>query len=62
MPRLAQSTENKLVNHVARVLEMVARLENHGVHVRMITGERLGYVVYEDEYQLVAEPFASRRR
>jgi len=48
--------------HIARIREMVAMLENHGVHVRMITGERLGYVVYEDEYQIVAEPFADRRR
>jgi hypothetical protein len=26
--------------------------------VRTIKAKRVGYVVYEDEYQIVAEPFA----
>ena len=43
--------------HVARVREIVAILENHGVRVRMIKADRVGYVVYEDEHQVVAEPF-----
>ena len=43
--------------HIARIREMVAILENHGVRVRMIKTERVGYVVYEDEHQVVAEPF-----
>jgi hypothetical protein len=33
-------------------------LESCGVVVEMITTERPGFVVYEDEYQVVAEPFA----
>jgi hypothetical protein len=37
---------------------MVAILENHQVPVQMLKAERVGYVVYEDEYQIVAEPFA----
>ena len=44
--------------HIRRVREFVAILENHGVNVRMIKSERVGYVVYEDEHQIVAEPFA----
>ena len=44
--------------HIRRVREFVAILGNHGVNVRMIKSERVGYVVYEDEHQIVAEPFA----
>src|SRR5439155_15969582 len=44
--------------HIARIREMVAILENHGVRVRMIKTERVGYVVYEDQHQVVAEPFS----
>ena len=34
-----------------------AILENHGVSVNVQRAERPGYIVYEDEYQVVAEPF-----
>ncbi|HEX5410448.1 MAG TPA: hypothetical protein VFZ27_01145 [Terriglobia bacterium] len=44
--------------HIARVREISAILENHGVPVRMIKSDRVGYVVYEDEHQIVAEPFS----
>jgi len=44
--------------HIARIREMVAILDNHGVRVRMIKTERVGYVVYEDQHQVVAEPFS----
>jgi hypothetical protein len=43
--------------HLARVRDLVAILEHHGVTVQMLKTDRVGYVVYEDEYQLVAEPF-----
>jgi hypothetical protein len=44
--------------HIAYIREMAAILENHGVPVRMIKAERVGYVVYEDEHRVVAEPFS----
>jgi hypothetical protein len=44
--------------HLARVRELAAILDNHGVPVRTLKARRVGYVVYEDEYQIVAEPFA----
>jgi len=44
--------------HIAQMRSLVAILEQHGVRVRMISTERVGYVVYEDEYQVTAEPFA----
>jgi len=46
--------------HLAWAWWMVAILENHQVPVHLLKAERVGYVVYEDEYQIVAEPFAER--
>ena len=43
--------------HLNYVRELVAILQNHGVIVQLLKTERVGYVVYEDEYQIVAEPF-----
>lgn len=44
--------------HILRIREIAAILENHGVPVRMVKSDRVGYVVYEDEHQIVAEPFS----
>lgn len=44
--------------HISKVLEMAAIVEAHGVRVTKLESERIGYVVYEDEFQIVAEPFA----
>jgi len=33
-------------------------LEKYGHPVTMLTETRVGYVVYEDEFQVVAEPFS----
>ena len=46
--------------HIARIREMVVILENHGISVRMIKSERVGYIVYEN--QVVAEPFSDSLR
>jgi hypothetical protein len=43
--------------HIARIWEMVRILERNGIYVKKIITDRPGYVVYEDEWQLVAEPF-----
>jgi hypothetical protein len=43
--------------HLERVREIVEILRNHDVGVEVITTDRPGYVVYEDEWQLAAEPF-----
>ena len=44
-------------DHVARAQHLRVVLEAHGYHVSMLREERLGYVVYEDEHQVIAEPF-----
>jgi len=43
--------------HIARIWEMVQILERNGIYVKKIKTDRPGYLVYEDEWQLVAEPF-----
>ncbi|HUH84044.1 MAG TPA: hypothetical protein VLX85_05515, partial [Stellaceae bacterium] len=43
--------------HVARMRELQRVLEKHGVAVEVLTTERPGYIVYEDEFQVAAYPF-----
>jgi hypothetical protein len=43
--------------HIARIWEMVQILERNGVYVKKIRTDKPGYVIYEDDWQLVAEPF-----
>lgn len=48
----AESTE-----HISRIWEMVHILERNGIYVKKIRTDKPGYVIYEDGWQLVAEPF-----
>jgi hypothetical protein len=48
--------------HIQRARELASLLEQYDVRVTMLTTDRPGYVVYEDEHQLVAEPFAETLR
>jgi hypothetical protein len=43
--------------HISRIWEMVQILERNGIYVKKIRTDRPGYVIYEDQWQLVAEPF-----
>jgi hypothetical protein len=45
------------VEHIERMRELVAILEEHGVHVEILQTDRPGYIVYEDEFQITAEAF-----
>jgi hypothetical protein len=36
---------------------MVRVLERHGIYVKKIKTDKPGYLVYEDDWQVVAEPF-----
>ena len=42
--------------HISRIWEMVQILERNGIYVKKIRTDKPGYVIYEDEWQLVAEP------
>jgi hypothetical protein len=48
--------------HVARAHEVVALLAEHHVASRMLRTRRPGYVVYEDAFQVAAEPFRPELR
>jgi hypothetical protein len=43
--------------HISRIWEMIHILERNGIYVKKFRTDKPGYVIYEDEWQLVAEPF-----
>jgi hypothetical protein len=43
---------------ISRMHQLKDILGRHGHHVTMIHATRVGYVVYEDDLQVIAEPFA----
>ena len=43
--------------HIAKMREFQEVLERYGIRVEMITARRLGYILYEDEFQVAAYPF-----
>jgi len=45
-------------DHVSRMRELVAFLEHKDVVVEELRTEKPGYIVYEDEHQVAAMPFA----
>ncbi len=71
--RFARNTRNRYASpgvcwfresartHLARIWEMVALLEDNGVWIRMLKTDRPGYIVYEDDWQIVAVPFGRAR-
>jgi hypothetical protein len=44
-------------DHIDKARELAALVESCGHRVSMIKETRIGYVTYEDEYQIVAIPF-----
>lgn len=46
---------------IARMREYQALLESYDIPVQMLREKRPGYVVYEDEHQIVAYPFSETR-
>ena len=47
--------------HISRMHEIKRVLEANGYTVRIIEEDRIGYVVYKDDAQVIAEPFADTR-
>ena len=47
--------------HIQRMRDLVAMLQAHGVAVEVVRTERPGYIVYEDDHQIAAEPFRDAR-
>jgi len=48
--------------HLSQAWELATLLERNNVFVWMIKAARTGYILYEDEAQVLAEPFAEIRR
>jgi hypothetical protein len=44
--------------HIGKMREIAELLKNHGITTKMIREKRIGYVVYEDEFQVTAIPFS----
>lgn len=47
--------------HLTRMHEVKRILETNGHVVHVIQEDRVGYIVYEDDAQVIAEPFADTR-
>ena len=46
---------------IARMHQLKRLLEGNGYQVELVREDRLGYIVYEDALQVVAEPFSDTR-
>ena len=57
-PKAISWFKDTAIEHIDRTRQMVVILERHGLTVQTHRAERVGYVVYEDEFQVVAEPFS----
>ncbi len=57
-PKAISWFKDTAVEHIRRARQIVDILESHGVAVDTYITERVGYVVYEDEFQIVAEAFS----
>lgn len=49
--------KDSATHHLAQMRDIVAILETHEVAVEMLATDTPGYVLYEDDIQVVAEPF-----
>jgi hypothetical protein len=57
-PRAISWLKPSAAGHMSRMHELELVLSGYGYNVRQLRTSRPGYVVYEDEFQLVAEPFS----
>jgi hypothetical protein len=49
--------KDSALEHIARMYALAQILQAHGIVVDTLRSERPGYVVYDDEFQVAAEPF-----
>ncbi len=47
--------------HISKMHDLKRIAEANGYEVAVIQEDRVGYLVHEDEYQVIAEPFADTR-
>ncbi|WP_298837782.1 hypothetical protein [uncultured Roseobacter sp.] len=44
--------------HISKAFELKSILEEYGYGIEVLKENRIGYIIYEDTHQVVAEPFA----
>ncbi len=49
--------KDSALEHITRMYALAQILQAHGIVVETLRSERPGYVVYDDEFQVAAEPF-----
>jgi len=49
--------KDSATDHIEKLWQIVIVLENNDVQTRIIKTDRPGYISYEDEFQVAAEPF-----
>ena len=49
------------IDCVTRMYVLKRIAEDHGYFITVIREDRIGYIVYEDDFQAVAEPFSDTR-
>ena len=47
--------------HLAKMRALAEVIENNGYEVSQVTTHRPGYVIFEDDHQVIAEPFRSEQ-
>jgi hypothetical protein len=57
-PKAISWYKSSATEYVSRMHDLCRILNEHGVTTEMITSARPGYVVFEDEHQIAAVPFA----
>lgn len=55
-------SKDSATEHIARMHELANILDAHGIVVETIRTVRPGYIVFDDEHQIVAEPFSDTAR
>ncbi len=50
--------KSSAVKHIQKLRDLISILEDHGFHVTKVKARNPGYIVYEDNHQIVAEPFS----
>jgi len=56
-PKAISWFKSSAMEYVERMHAMCRILNEHGVQTEMITSQRPGYVVFQDEFQIAAVPF-----
>ena len=50
--------KDSAIECISKIREIVSILESHGINVEVIKTDKPGYIVYEDDHQVAAEPFS----